>query len=60
MADEVQPVDWWGVLEEAEQTVEQWPAWQQRYEADVYSENDAEPGPARAHAPVTRGFSANG
>jgi hypothetical protein len=35
MADEVQPVDWWGVLEEAEQTVEQWPEWQQQYEVDV-------------------------
>jgi hypothetical protein len=35
MADEVQPVDWWGVLEEAEETVEQWPEWQRQYEVDV-------------------------
>lgn len=27
-------VDFWGELEEAEQTVEDWPAWQQRYDAD--------------------------
>jgi hypothetical protein len=34
MADEVpQPIDFWNELEEAELTVENWPAWQQRYEA---------------------------
>jgi hypothetical protein len=39
MAEEdSQPVDLWGVLDEAEETVEKWPAWQQRYEADVYRE----------------------
>ncbi len=38
MADEApqsQSVDFWSELEEAHQTVEQWPEWQQRYEADV-------------------------
>jgi hypothetical protein len=30
------PVDLWEVLDEAKETVEKWPAWQQRYEADVY------------------------
>jgi hypothetical protein len=28
----------WEVLDEAEETVENWPAWQQRYEADVFDE----------------------
>ena len=40
MADEApqpQSVDFWSELEEAHQTVEQWPEWQQRYEADVHS-----------------------
>ncbi|HEX2061887.1 MAG TPA: hypothetical protein VHK90_14195 [Thermoanaerobaculia bacterium] len=45
MADEVQPVDLWGVLEEAEQTVQQWPAWQQRYNADIYYEPLPSPRP---------------
>ena len=41
MADEVpESVDLWDVLEEAEQTVERWPPWQQRYEADIYYEDD--------------------
>ncbi len=36
MADEApQSVDFWSELEEAHQTVEQWPDWQQRYEVDV-------------------------
>lgn len=35
MADDV---DFWAMLEEAEQTVGAWPEWQQRYEADVYYE----------------------
>ncbi len=33
MADDV---DFWEVLDEAEQTVHAWPPWQQRYEADVF------------------------
>ena len=40
MADEApqsQSVDFWSELEEAQQTVEQWPDWQQRYDADVES-----------------------
>lgn len=42
MADEgSEPVDIWDVLEEAEQTVEGWPDWQQRYEGDVYYDADA-------------------
>jgi len=32
-------VDFWGELEEAEQTVDEWPAWQQRYEADLNYED---------------------
>ena len=36
MADEVpQSIDFWSELQEAQQTVENWPAWQQRYDADV-------------------------
>ena len=35
MADDV---DFWEVLDEAEQTVHAWPPWQQRYEADVHYE----------------------
>jgi hypothetical protein len=39
MAEEdPQPVDLFEVLEEAEETVETWPAWQQRYDADIYGE----------------------
>lgn len=39
MADETsKSIDFWNVLEEAKQTVESWPAWQQRYEADIYYE----------------------
>ena len=39
MADEApQSVDFWSELEEAQQTVEQWPDWQQRYDADVHGE----------------------
>jgi hypothetical protein len=32
-------VDFWSELEEAHQTVEQWPEWRQRYEADVNFED---------------------
>ena len=36
MAEEhPQPVDLFEELDAAEQTVEAWPAWQQRYEADI-------------------------
>lgn len=52
MADEApqsQSVDFWSELEEAHQTVEQWPDWQQRYEADVNAEG---PEP-RKSTPVT-------
>lgn len=34
-------VDFWGVLDEAEETVERWPWWKQHYRADVHAE--AEP-----------------
>ena len=49
MAEEVgQPVDLWSVLDEAELTVETWPSWQQRYEVDVYrDENEISPPAAR-------------
>ena len=45
MAEEApKSVDFWSELEEAHQTVEQWPDWQQRYEADVHAEDSsAEP-----------------
>jgi hypothetical protein len=36
-----QPVDLWSVLEEAEETVDRWPEWQQRYDADVHYEDEA-------------------
>lgn len=32
------PVDFWAVLEDAQQSVEKWPEWKQRYDADVYYE----------------------
>jgi len=44
MAEEEVPqpvVDLWSILEEAEATVERWPEWQQRYEADVHYEDPA-------------------
>ena len=48
MADEgSEPIDLWGVLEEAEQTVERWPAWQQRYEGDVYYGEGVPPADSR-------------
>lgn len=45
MPDEAsQPVDLWSLLDEAEEIVEQWPSWQQRYAVDVYAEEEtAEP-----------------
>jgi hypothetical protein len=45
MADEApQPaVDFWSVLEDAKATVEQWPSWQQQYDADIYFEEDSSP-----------------
>lgn len=49
-------VDLWDVLEEAEQTVQRWPSWQQQYDADIYyDEEGPEAGPAmhsRALPPV--------
>jgi hypothetical protein len=53
MADEgSEPVDIWGVLEEAEQTVEGWPAWLRRYDADVYyEEHPGAPAVSRYDAP---------
>jgi hypothetical protein len=33
-------VDFWEVLEEAEVTVECWPAWKRRYTADVFYEEE--------------------
>ena len=54
-AEDPQPVDLWDVLDEAEATVETWPAWQQRYEADVFQESsDSEslnPSPEAAATP---------
>jgi hypothetical protein len=39
MAEEnPQPVDLWEVLDEAVETVEKWPSWQQQYDADVSEE----------------------
>ena len=34
-----QSIDFWDVLNEAEETVERWPAWQQRVEGDVFGEH---------------------
>ena len=42
-AEGVESIDFWDVLDDAELTVERWPAWQQRYDADVYYEDDAPP-----------------
>jgi hypothetical protein len=40
MPDEVpQSDDFWNELEDAEQSVEKWPPWQQRYEADIHYED---------------------
>lgn len=37
MADETpKSTDLWAVLDDATQAVESWPAWKQKYEADVY------------------------
>lgn len=35
-----QHVDFWSVLDEASESVEQWPAWQRKYEADVFGDDD--------------------
>jgi hypothetical protein len=32
-------IDFWDVLDEAEEMVQRWPAWQQRIEGDVFSAN---------------------
>lgn len=39
MADDApqSTVDFWTVLEDAKVTVEQWPSWQQQYDADIFS-----------------------
>ena len=39
--DSYECLDFWAVLDEAEQTVNGWPAWQQRYDADIYYEVSA-------------------
>jgi hypothetical protein len=47
MAEDVPPpIDFWTVLDEAQSTVETWPEWQQRVEADVYYEGDTPNPPA--------------
>jgi hypothetical protein len=52
MTEEVpQPVDFWDVLDEAEQTVESWPSWQQRYDADVYGGEAMPPRPPAGSDP---------
>jgi hypothetical protein len=33
----------WAVLDEAQQTVERWPVWQQRYRVDLYREEREAP-----------------
>lgn len=38
--DLYEPIDFWATLEDAEETVASWPAWQQRYDADVYGNAD--------------------
>jgi len=39
-AEGSEPIDFWDVLDEAEETVERWPRWQQQVEADVFYEDD--------------------
>lgn len=39
--EDPQPDDLWGVLEEAKQTVDAWPAWQRRYEVDIFRDRNA-------------------
>jgi len=47
MAEDVPPpIDFWTVLEEAQSTVETWPEWQQRVEADVYYEGEGSKPPS--------------
>jgi hypothetical protein len=36
MTEDVEAVDFWGVLEEAARVVASWPEWMGRYEADVF------------------------
>jgi len=36
MGGEGSQIDFWDVLDDAEQTVERWPSWQKDVEADVY------------------------
>ena len=49
MSDEApDTVDLWDVLDEADEAVRRWPAWQQRYEADVYYDEDAPEGALKA------------
>jgi hypothetical protein len=38
-------IDFWATLDDAEETVESWPDWQRRYEADVHGEGGVEVGP---------------
>ena len=38
--DAAQDVDLWSVIDEAEETVEQWPSWQKQHDADVYGEEE--------------------
>jgi len=40
MGGEGSEIDFWDVLDDAEQTVERWPAWQREVEADVYYEDE--------------------
>ncbi|HKR64754.1 MAG TPA: hypothetical protein VJZ00_13560 [Thermoanaerobaculia bacterium] len=42
MAGDVRDFDFWDMLEEAEQIVERWPLWQQRYDVDIYYEEEPE------------------
>jgi hypothetical protein len=35
-----QAIDLWDVMDEAEETVERWPHWQQRIEADVFYDDE--------------------
>jgi hypothetical protein len=40
MGGEGSQIDFWDVLDDAEQTVERWPSWQKDVEADVYYEDE--------------------
>jgi hypothetical protein len=48
MVEDTKSIDFWDELEEAENTVQRWPSWQQRYDVGLTQDeedNDAFPEP---------------